>query len=263
MGILANGFLYRSCGQKIYGATAWQNTYPQAHHGNYVQPGWIRNITAGEAITSGLTALPQGERHPRAWMMPQKAGALASRNALTGSGAVTNANAWSVKLATADVTGVGDMEGIGGLIVSLIAAITGSGEVSSANVQAFLSAVANLTGSGDIDGTATGLGALLASLVGDGDIDLTPTAVGELDADLVVTGTGLTTANVGAAVWARVIEAGFTAEQVLRILAAVNAGSASGLESGSPSFTGIDGATERVAGTYSGGTRTIDTLDGA
>ena len=37
---------------------------------------------------------------------------------------------------------------------------------------------------------------------------------------------------------------------------------ATGLESGSPSFTGIDGSTERVAGTYSGGTRTIDTLDG-
>ena len=113
-----------------------------------------------------------------------------------------------------------------------------------------------------MEGTAVGLGALLAALTGSGDVDLTPTAVGELDADLVVTGTGLTTANVGQAVWARVIEAGITAEQVLRILAAVNAGAATGLESGSPSFTGIDGSTERVAGTYSGGTRTIDTLDG-
>lgn len=262
MGIVCNGFIWRSTGLKLLGATAVNVAYPATHHGNVAQTGWRRNITAGEGITSGVTAIPQGERHPRAWMMPQKPGALASRNALTGDGAIT-ADVLAVKLAEAALSGSGDAEGIGGLIVTLIAAITGSGTVTSANVQAFLAAVANLTGSGDMDGTATGLGALLASLVGDGDIDLTPTAVGELDADLVVTGTGLTTANVGAAVWARVIEAGFTAEQVLRILAAVNAGSASGLESGSPSFTGIDGSTERVAGTYSSGTRTIDTLDGA
>lgn len=263
MGIVCNGFIWRSTGLKLLGATAVNIAYPATHHGNNTQTGWQRNITAGEGITSGLTAIPQGERHPRAWMMPQKAGALASRNALTGAGSVTNADAWAVKLATADVTGIGDMEGIGGLIVSLIAAITGSGTVTAANVQAFLSAVASLTGSGDLDGTVTGLGALLSALTGSGDIDLTPTAIGELDADLVVTGTGLTTANVGAAVWAQIIEAGFSAEQVLRLLAAVNAGSATGLESGSMSFTGIDGTTERVAGTYSSGTRTIDTLDGA
>lgn len=261
MGILANGYIYRSCGQQLFGLQQAAVGYPTYHHANFLQTGRIRNISAGEGITSELTALPQGERHPRAWMMPQQAGALASRNALSGAGTITT-DVWAVKLAEAAISGTGDAEGIGGLIVSLIAAITGSGTVTAANVQAFLAAVADLTGSGDIDGTATGLGALLASLVGEGDIDLTPTAIGELDADLVVTGTGLTTANVGAAVWARVIEAGFTAEQVLRILAAVNAGSASGLESGSPSFTGIDGSTERVAGTYSGGTRTIDTLDG-
>ena len=169
----------------------------------------------------------------------------------------------AVRLATADLTGEGVLEAIGGLIVQLVADVTGSGTVSAANLQAFLAAVAALTGSGDLAGTRSALGALLSALSGSGAIDLTPAAIGELDADLVVTGTGLTTANVGAAVWARVIEAGFTAEQVLRILAAVNAGDATGLENGSPSFIGIDGTTERVAGTYTTGTRTIETLDGA
>lgn len=261
MGIVCNGFNWRSTGLKLLGATAINIGYPATHHGNNTQAGWMRNITAGEGITSGLTALPQGERHPRAWMMPEKPGALASRNALTGSGTIS-ASPLAVKLAVAAVSGSGNAAATGGLIVTLIAAITGSGTVTAANVQAFLAAVASLTGSGDMDGTPTGLGALLSALTGSGDIDLTAAAFGELSADLVVTGTGLTTANVGQAVWAKVIEAGFTAEQVLRILAAVNAGSATGLESGAPSFTGIDGSTERVAGTYSSGTRVIDTLDG-
>jgi hypothetical protein len=62
--------------------------------------------------------------------------------------------------------------------------------------------------------------------------------------------------------WAHVIESGFTAAQVMRILSAVAAGSASGLENGTPSFTGLDGATTRVAGTYATGTRTVTTVDG-
>lgn len=258
MGILANGYMLRSCGQKMFGLVHASFGYPVYHHGNFMQPGWIRNITAGEGITSGLTALPQGERHPRAWMMPQKAGALASRNALTGVGTIT-ADPWAVKLAEAAVTGSGAAAGTGGLIVTLIAAITGSGTVTAANVQAFLAAVAALTGSGSVTANRSALGALLAALTGEGEVDLTPAAIGELDADLVVTGTGLTTANVGNAVWAKVIEAGFTAEQVLRLIAAVAAGDATGLESGSPSFEGLDETTTRVAGTYSSGTRDITT----
>lgn len=258
MGILANGYIYRSCGQQLFGLQQSAVGYPAYQFGNFMQTNRIRNITAGEGITNELTALPQGERHPRAWMMPQYAGALASRNALTGAGAVTT-DVWAVKLAEAALSGSGDAEGIGGLIVTLIATITGSGTVTSANVQAFLAAVANLTGSGSVTANRSALGALLSALTGSGDIDLTPAAFGELSADLVVTGTGLTTANVGQAVWAKVIEAGFTAEEVLRLIAAVTAGDASGLESGSPTFQGIDESTTRVAGTYSSGTRDITT----
>ncbi len=262
MGIVCNGFIWRSTGMKLFGATAVNIAYPSTHHGNITQTGWRRNITAGEGITSGLTALPQGERHPRAWMMPQTAGALASRNALTGTGGIS-ADALAVKLAEAAITGSGELTAIGGLIVSLVGAIGGSGTVSAANVQAFLAAVADLTGSGDITASASGLGALLGALTGSGDVDLTPAAIGELSGDLVVTGTGLTTANVGQAVWAKVIEAGFTAEEVLRLIAAVTAGDATGLESGSPSFEGLDEATTRVSGTYASGTRNITTRNGS
>ena len=40
------------------------------------------------------------------------------------------------------------------------------------------------------------------------------------------------------------------------------AGAATGLEGANPQFTGLDGSTIRIDGTYSAGTRTIDALDG-
>ena len=52
-------------------------------------------------------------------------------------------------------------------------------------------------------------------------------------------------------------------EEILRIIAAQAAGAATGLEGTNPQFTGLDGTTIRIDGTYSGGTRSIDSLDGS
>lgn len=225
------------------------------------KPGVFQAFFIPDGTGRPLASFPHGYNTEAAWMLPITAGGLGSTRQIIGAGSIS-ADALAVKLAQASLTGEGELTAVGSLIVQLVAALSGDGEVTAANLQAFLSAVASLTGSGEVTASATGVGALLSALTGSGDVDLTPAAFGELNADLVVTGTGLTTANVGAAVWAQVIEAGFTAEQVLRILAAVNAGSAIGLESGAPSFTGIDGTTERVAGTYNSGTRAITTRNG-
>ena len=72
----------------------------------------------------------------------------------------------------------------------------------------------------------------------------------------------LNDAGSGSNPWTEVIESGFTAAQILRLLAAHAAGAATGLESGNPQFIGLDGSTVRIDGTYSGGTRSIDALDG-
>lgn len=236
------------------------------------------------------SGLPDGYRIPYAWVMPQTAGGLSTRNSVTGTGTIST-TALAVRLAQANLTGSGDLTAIGGLIVQLIADIAGSGEISDADLKAFLQAVASIGGSGGISSAqATGLGQLIAAMTGLGTVDATLTGTGELTADLVVTGTGLTTGNVGAAVWAaiasanntagtmgeklndagsasnpwtEVIEAGYTAAEILRILAAHAAGAATGLEGANPQFTGLDGSTVRIDGTYSAGTRTIDALDGS
>lgn len=292
MGLLQNG--YREIIGGVYqtsGATAENNAVASARQANFARTGAMRNITAGEGITSGLVSLPSGNRHPSAWMMPQKAGALAARNSLIGSGTV-GASALAVKLAQAALTGSGELTAIGGLIVQLIAAITGSGEVSDADLKAFLQAVAAIGGSGGIsDADLEGLGALLAALTASGTAGgSTLTGIGELDADLVVTGTGLSTANVGAAVWSalaaannatgtmgeklndagsgsnpwtEVIESGYTAAEILRFIAAFAQGDASGLEGAAQVFKSIDGSKDRITATYSGGTRTIVDRDGS
>ena len=235
------------------------------------------------------SGVPDGYRHPYAWVMPQTAGGLSARNSVVGTGTVST-TALAVRLAQAALTGSGELTAIGGLIVQLIAAITGSGEVSDADLKAFLQAVAAIGGSGGIsDADLEGLGALLAALTASGTAGgSTLTGIGELDADLVVTGTGLSTANVGAAVWSalaaannatgtmgeklndagsasnpwtEVIESGYTAAEILRLLAAVAQGSATGLEGASPVFKSIDGTKDRVTATYDAGTRTVTGRD--
>ena len=236
-----------------------------------------------------LSGFPNGYNTEKSWQLPLTAGGLSARPRGAGTFSPTGL---LVRLAVAALTGGGGVTNADALrLVALVAALTGSGGVSNGAIQAFLQAVANISGSGGItEGDLKGLGQLIAALVGEGTLDGTLTGLGELTADLVVTGSGLSTANVGQAVWAalasvnnaagtmgeklndagsaanpwtEVIEAGYTAAEILRILAAHAAGAATGLEGANPQFTGLDGTTVRIDGTYSGGTRTIDSLDGS
>jgi molybdenum-dependent DNA-binding transcriptional regulator ModE len=228
MGVLANNFRDSLGAFQIFGATASNNAYPSVRAANYARTAAMRNLTAGEGITSELVSLPSGNRHPSAWMLPQQAGALAARNTVTGDGGITNADRWAVKLAEAAISGTGGLTAFGGLVVQLLADIGGSGTITAASLQAFLAAVADLTGSGGIsDAELEGVGALLAALAGEGTLDASVlTGIGELDADIVVTGTGLSTANVGQAVWAALAAANNTAGTMGALL---NGGSAGGL----------------------------------
>lgn len=261
MGILANGFIGATGVYQTYGATVLNNAYPSARVANFHRTGAMRNITAGNGITSVLVALPDGNRHPSAWMMPQKPGALAARNNIVGSGRATISMVGG-KNAEAALSGFGSLVGVAQLVISMVAALTGSGTISSASAVAFLQLAATLAGEGDLAGAATAIGHAAAALSGSGTATSTIRATGALAADITVSGDLLTASTVGSAVWGKIIEAGYTAEQILRIIAAQAAGAATGLEGANPQFTGLDGTTIRIDGTYSAGTRTIDSLDG-
>lgn len=254
---------------RVWGGNAVAGIYGlglSALRGNFVRgSGGQRNFFAHVGAVAGIktSGVPNGYRHPGAWLLPVKAGGMSSFNGLIGEGAITDADAWLVKLAEADLSGSGALSAVGGLIVQALADLTGSGEISSASLQAFLQAVASISGAGGLSSTvATGFGELVAAVTAFGTAGgAVLTGTGELAANIVAYG-DLTPEGIRDAVWKYIIEAGFSAEQIVRLLAAHAAGAATGLEGSNPQYTGLDGSTVRIDGSYSGGTRTIDSLNG-
>jgi hypothetical protein len=243
-------------------ATAIQS----GNQSNFVQSGRRRNrIMQGDTSTAlALYALPNGSYPSLAWFIPQRAGQIGSSNQVVGNGAAGGNLAGGLP-ADATLSGAGDItNGNLTLIASLIAALTGAGNVApSPTLLGKLELISNqLTGSGGLTAALTAFASMGASLSGTSTTSLVPYATGSLAA--AITGDATLSPNsLAAAVWQRAIEAGFTAEQILRIIAAHSAGAATGLEGANPQFTGLDGTTVRIDGAYSAGTRTIDVLDGS
>lgn len=259
--LLAN---YSQLNRNCYAMTANAFTNPVARF----KPTLFNGFYAGDAIVTGETgksAFANGyattERGGTAWWLSPKAGGLACRT-LTGSGDLTITSLSLGKDLSAALDGSGGISAASlALIVQLSAAITGSGTISAATLQAITDLSAALSGSGSVSDAALSLVVSLAADL-DGSGELAGNLKGQLSmaADLTVTGTGLSTANVGAAVWAHAIESGYTAEEIVRLLAAYVAGNATGLES-SPVFRDINDTKDRISGTISGETRTVDSLD--
>lgn len=260
MALLQNGYRDFSSGVRIFGATVSNSAYPYALHKQFTS--FNRNLTAGEGITTNLAGIPDGYRDKYSWVMPQSPGALASRNQISGAGDIEDLNLAGGMNGVAALTGAGDLTATGALIVSMVAALTGSGTISSAVVQAFLNLAAELAGEGDLAGTATAIGHAAAALEGDGDLTGLATALGTLAASITVTGDLLTTANIGSAVWAVLIETGLTAQQAMRLIAAATAGKVAISGSTVTISNAVADDTDRIiATTTTEGERTAITYD--
>ncbi len=240
----------------------------------------------GEAINEDLASVPDGVSPHYAIAMAQKAGRISSRNMIYGDGDASSTMTLA-KLMEALLTGSGDAEATGGLIVQLIATITGDGEISDADMKAFLLMVATLTGDGDItadisaealleailsgsggaEGTATGTGAMAANILSYGD--LTPEGIRDTVWNAVASsyntagsmGEKVNDAGSASNPWTEVIESGFTAAEILRIIASVTAGDATGLNGPSATFKSLDGTKDRVKASVSNGSRDVTQLD--
>jgi len=185
MALQFNGSMYRSVGVRHFGAGVVNSTIPVALQSNFAHTNRLRNLTAGEGIPSELVGLPSGYRHPGAWMMPQKAGAIAARNTVTGLGALSGAAQSGYNIA-GTLTGDGGIPSSVsiGLIVSIAAALTASGGISSAATQALASLVASVTGAGSVTATAAGLATLGAALSGSSFVTANNTALMAISATI-------------------------------------------------------------------------------
>lgn len=239
-------------------------------------------LRGGRGLFDDYAGYPVGNLHPRAWHLPQKSGAMSLRP--LGSGTIAGGLIPTRPMAL-DLTGGGDLDATGALVVSLLLALAGEGTLAAA-ITGNLNMTADLTGAGDLDANLSGIAALAVDLLGQGNLEATIAAFGNMEIDLVVTGTGLTTGNVGDAVWRYLIgtseaqellaaagaagdpllgtvEGGLTLRAALRILLAGLAGT-SERAGGTITFTSpVDGSTVRITGSFDAeNNRTGVILDG-
>lgn len=148
------------------------------------------------------TALPNGNLHPYGWMLPRTGGGMSMR--AEGSGTLA-ANLIPTKNGAIDFTGSGDLTAEAALVISMFCDMTGSGTLE-ATITGLLNMSIDLEGSGDLAAALSGIGNMLINLEGRGGLEATISAYGNMEIDIVVTGTGLSTANVGQAVWTAILD---------------------------------------------------------
>jgi hypothetical protein len=101
---------------------------------------------------------------------------------------------------------------------------------------------------------------MISPLSGSGTLTAIRFATGTLECDISPF-TELSPQNLADAVWGQIIESGFSAEEVMRLLAAVTAGKSTG-GPGSPVFRDLGDTKNRVVGVAtSNGDRTSVTYD--
>jgi len=142
-------------------------------------------------------AYPTGYNGQSAFYNPMVAGEISMR--LEGDSTFA-ANLYPTRAMSIDMTGSGDLNATAGLVIAMLCAMAGSGTLTAA-IEGRLNMSADFTGSGDLEASISGIASMLCDMTGTGDLEATIAAYGNMAIDIVVTGTGLTTANVGQAVW--------------------------------------------------------------
>ena len=154
-------------------------------------PGAARNSLSGEAAVSGVTdtsGVPNGYRHPGAWLQPQKAGALSSMNEVLGDGGITAANLAGGLYGEATIVGGGTISSADlRLLIIATAALAGSGAIT-ADIQGVVTIAATALGSGDVSGTLNAVVTIAATIAGSGNVSA-PIA-GVLQAAATILGSG-------------------------------------------------------------------------
>jgi len=234
---------------------------PGGESENFVRPGALRNFH-GEARVTGESlkaSYPSGLRHPYTWSMARTNGAMASRLEIEGLGSFTGAGALGRNL-TGTSAGVGSFTATGALVVSGTASISGVATVTS-NAFAALNGTATITGSATPTASLVAKGWGIAAINGTATFTGTRYATGTLAAEITPF-TELSPQSLASAVWAQALEAGYTAEEMMRVMSAALAGEVSGAGTATVTIRDIGDTTDRIVASVDGsGNRTAVTLD--
>lgn len=284
MGLIGNHFRLNTGVKQVKGDVQSRTAGNFARYSNIC---YTRSQDRSTTVISGA-AIPLGAYPPATYYPPQSAGEMSLR--IFGVGSVSGDLSASLPMSI-DLTGSGDLDATAGLVISMLCNMVGSGDLT-ADIQGLINMSVDMEGAGDFSATISAYGNMAADLLGSGDLDATVAAYGNMSIDIVVTGTGLTTANVGQAVWSAlaalnndpntmgellnnasaggnpwdvVIEGGYTAAELLRLLASVAAGKTTitDLSNGNANvvFRDLQDTLDRVDADMTGSERTNVTLD--
>lgn len=287
MALIGNGYRGHTIG-RVIGATLVNGAICDSITQGWVQSGRMDNLSIGEGYgeSGQVLSYPDDMNVPYAYHPAQFAGRMAAYSTIIGSGALSPDLRLTLQ-AIAALDGSGDVSAFGGLIVQMIAALEGSGTISDADMQAFLLMVAAISGEGGASANISALAELAAQLLGDGEVTTSLTGTGAMSSNILAygeltpegirdsvwnalasqynaagsMGEKLNDAGSASNPWTEVIETGLTAGEIMKILLAVAAGDAEGLNAASVLFKSQDGTKNRIEATQVDGNRTIDVID--
>lgn len=226
-------------------------------HGISRNFGLVVGTDAPSMLEKNLSAIPHGSTTGGAWLFARTDGGRHARSEIFIGASATGALGRNMVGNSTMTIGA---SGVGGLIAG------GVGTAAlSIGASADIAATVGGVGTAAISLSASAVTGALGWLQGESTLQVSGTL--ESYALGWMTGTteesGMTAAGIANTVWSKIIEGPYSADQILRLLAAHAAGAATGLEGANPQFTGLDGVTLRIDGTYAAGNRTIDSLNGA
>jgi len=229
MGVLQNASRERLGVYRVLGGTVLNSAYPQETVINRHLTGMQRNLTAGQGIDDDKAGVPDGARHPAAWIMPQKSGRIAARNEVLPT-LTTSASIAGGRNIEGSASPALSTSGTGQLVVSGVGlatlTLTTSGTVVAALAAEGSTALA-ITTSGAV--TAKG------NIAGSASMSLSPSltsyATGELAGSVNMGSVALGADTFSAYLLDETdIETGLTLRQALRVIAAATAGKVAGAE---------------------------------
>jgi hypothetical protein len=151
-----NGNTFTCSGVQNYGSATTLSAIPSSLQGNYSQFNRLRNRYMGQGGISSKSGFPDGYRHPAAWSMPQKGGALSSRNTTSFTISPSGSGAMGAPISGSTTINI-TATGTGGLITS------GSGSAAM-SITATGSILATVSTTGDASFAITTNTPLLGAL---------------------------------------------------------------------------------------------------
>lgn len=122
---------------------------------------------------------------------------------LTGSSSFTASASLFLSMLAA-LSGSGTLNATSSLLVNMLCDFVGGGTLT-ANINGQKGMSASITGSGNLSADIKALANMVSALSGSGVLNGGTGAVAQMSIDIVVTGTGLTTDNVGKAIWESIL----------------------------------------------------------